>query len=403
MSLLECFGTAFRALAQNKSRSLLTTLGVIIGVMAVVLLVSLGTAAQKYIEREFETMGSYLILVTPGKQETTGMVPVVGGSIHRLTMEDIKQIRRKAVGIKGVVPLDLGLGKARYGNRGRDLTIIGTTEDFPMVRKTRVERGRFFTDSEVRKNARVCLIGPKVKEELFGNHPALYERISLNRTKYLVIGVMESRGMSLGIDLDDIVFVPASCSQKMFHGGEDIVFEIVAMPRTHDDIKVATESIRQILIAAHNNTEDFTILDEDTMLGSFRRIFAALRFMLAGLACISLLVGGIGIMNIMLVSVRERTREVGIRKAVGARRADIGMQFLVESIALSVLGGVLGIAGGGIGTTSIRLIYPSLPAYLSAWAVILAFCFSLSVGVFFGVYPAFKASGVDPVEALRYE
>ncbi|HOZ47450.1 MAG TPA: ABC transporter permease [Candidatus Hydrogenedentes bacterium] len=403
MSLFECFRTALGALAQNKTRSLLTMLGVIIGVMAVVLLVSLGTAAQKYIENEFEAMGSYLIVVMPGKQETTGEMPVMGRSIHKLTLRDAKIIERQAIGIQGVIPLDLGLGKAKYGDRTRDLSIIGTEAAFPLVRKTGTIQGRFFNENEAANGSRVCAIGVKVKKELFGDKPALYERISLNHTRYLVIGIMEPRGMTLGMDLDDIVFVPTRCSQEMFHGGEDEVMQILALPRSHEEIDAATDSIGRILKSSHNDTEDFTILDEDAMLGSFRRIFAALRFMLAGLAGISLLVGGIGIMNIMLVSVRERTREVGVRKAVGARRTDIGMQFLVESIMLSVVGGTLGIGGGWVGTTVIRLLYPTLPAYLSTWAVLLAFIFSIAVGAFFGVYPAFKASGVDPVEALRYE
>ena len=403
MSLFECFRTAWYALMQGKTRAFLTMLGVIIGVMAVVLLVSLGTAAQKYIERQFEAMGSYLIAITPGKQETTGMMPVVGGAAHPLSRSDVNRIRRYATGIKAVIPLDVGAANIRYGNRTRDVTIVGTGHEFPEVRKTRVEVGRFFTEREVENNTRVCILGPKAKHELFGNDPALYERITVNRAGFLVIGILEQRGMTLGLNLDDLVLIPATCSQQMFHAGEDELFQILALPRSHDDIEPAIESIREILYAAHDYTEDFSILDEDSMLGSFYRIFAALQFMLGGLASISLLVGGIGIMNIMLVSVRERTREVGIRKAVGARRRDIGMQFLVESVTLSLLGGVLGIGAGWIGTAVLRFLYPTLPAYLSSWAVVLAFTFSLTVGVFFGVYPAIKASGVDPVEALRYE
>jgi len=247
------------------------------------------------------------------------------------------------------------------------------------------------------------VIGTAIRKELFGNKPALNETISINRRKYTVIGILEEKGMALGINLDDIVLIPLPSGQQMFHGGEDQLFEILVSARTPEDIKLATRSIKEILTEAHDYTEDFTVTDQDGMIGSFSKIFDALRFMLVGIACISLLVGGIGIMNIMLVSVRERTQEVGIRKAVGAKKKDIGVQFLIEAVTLSLCGGMLGIAIGWLGAFIIRLIYPSLPVQLSAWSVITAFTFSLSVGVFFGVYPAMKAAGVDPVEALRYE
>jgi len=328
---------------------------------------------------------------------------VSAGSYHRLTYRDAMEIERKATGITGITANVFGAGFVQYGKRRRDTLIIGVTEDFDEVRQLHVQIGRFFTEDDIQKNKRVCIIGTKVQDELFGNKPALHKKISINRSKHLVIGILEKKGMMLGINLDDIVVIPLPSAQHMFQGGEDYVMEILASARSPEDIDPAAKSIRNILISAHNYTEDFTITDQDGMLGTFSKIFDALRFMLAGIACISLLVGGIGIMNIMLVSVRERTREVGIRKAVGAMRKDIGAQFLIEAVTLSSLGGVVGIGLGWVGTAFLRLLYPSLPVYLSSWSVLLAFSFSLSVGIFFGVYPALKASGVDPVEALRYE
>ncbi|HOZ47451.1 MAG TPA: ABC transporter permease [Candidatus Hydrogenedentes bacterium] len=395
--------TALRSLAQNKVRSFLTTLGVIIGVMSVILLVSLGEGAQAYIENEFAGMGSNVLIITPGKQETSGMFPISAGSFHRLTYRDACEIERKASGISGITSNVFGAGYVQYGDRRRDTLIIGVTEDFDDVRQLYAQIGRFIDETDIERKNRVCVIGTKVKEELFGNKNALHEKISVNRSKHLVVGIMEQKGMMLGINLDDIVIIPLPSAQDMFQGGEDYVMEILCSARTPDDIKPASASIREVLTAAHDNTEDFTITDQDGMLGTFSKIFDALRFMLAGIACISLLVGGIGIMNIMLVSVRERTREVGIRKAVGATRRDIGGQFLIEAVTLSLLGGVIGILLGWVGTAVTRLMYPTLPVFLSGWSVATAFTFSLSVGVFFGVYPAFKASGVDPVEALRYE
>ncbi len=403
MSPLESMRTALRSLAQNKVRAFLTTLGVIIGVMSVILLVSLGEGAQAYIENEFAGMGSNILIINPGKQETTGMIPIAGGAFHKLTYENAKEIERKAVGISGVAANVIGAGYVQRGDRRRDVLIIGCTEDLDEVRQLYTQIGRFIDANDVEKNSRVCVIGTKVKEELFGNAPALHQKLSINRAKHRVVGILEKKGMMLGINLDDIVLIPLRSAQQMFQGGEDFLVEILVAARSPEDIKPTTESIRAILTAAHDYTEDFTITDQDGMMGTFSKIFDALRFMLAGIACISLLVGGIGIMNIMLVSVRERTREVGIRKAVGATRKDIGLQFLIEAITLSLIGGLIGILLGWVGTGVVRLLYPSLPVSLSTWSVTMAFSFSLSVGVFFGVYPALKASGVDPVEALGYE
>lgn len=401
MSFFELIRTALVSLSQNKLRAALTALGVIIGVMSVILLIALGESAQAYVEKEFAIMGSNVIIVTPGKQETTGMFPISAGSYKKLTYEIAMQLKKKAEGIIGVCANTIGLANIRYRNRQRNVLLIGTTPDFEKVRQLYTQIGRFLTQEDIDRNARVCIIGTTVKRELFGNHRALYEKISINGSKHTIVGILEERGMALGIDLGDIVIVPLPSAQRIF--GAEEVMEILVGARTQDDIPRATESIRRIVRSAHDNEEDFTITNQDSMLAAFSRIFTMLRLMLVGIACISLLVGGIGIMNIMLVSVRERTREVGIRIAVGATRADIGLQFLVESITLSVLGGTTGIILGFFGTLFIRGFYPSLPIGLSMWSVLTAFLFSSGVGIFSGVYPALKAASVDPVEALRYE
>ncbi|MBI5094352.1 MAG: ABC transporter permease [Candidatus Hydrogenedentes bacterium] len=403
MSLLESIYTALRSIAQNKVRSFLTMLGVIIGVMSVILLISLGEGAQAYVEREFAGMGSNILLITPGKQETSGMVPITAGSFRKLTYRDAKELVRKGHGINKVAPTVLGAGYVSFGERRRSTTIVGVTSDFEEVRKVYTQIGRFITDRDVDNNNKVCLLGVKVKRELFGEGNALNARVSINWTKHTVVGILEEKGMTLGINMDDIVLVPLPSGQQLFHGGQDELFQILCSARSPEDIPAGMQSIREILTATHDYNEDFTVTDQASMLKTFAKIFDALKVMLAGIACISLLVGGIGIMNIMLVSVRERTREVGVRKAVGAKRKDIGLQFLIESVTLSSLGGLAGILLGWVGTIAMTAIYPSLPVGLSAWSVSLSFLFSLTVGVFFGVYPAFKASGVDPVEALRYE
>jgi len=401
MTFWELIRTAIIALNQNKMRAALTALGVIIGVMSVILLIALGESAQAYVEREFAIMGSNVIIITPGKQETTGMFPISAGSHKKLTYEIARQIKRKVPGIIGVASNTLGLANIRYKNRQRNVLLIGTTPDFEKVRQLFTQIGRFLTEEDIERNSRVCIIGTTVKKELFGTHRALYEKISINGSKHTVVGILEERGMALGIDLGDIVIAPLPSAQRIFNVEE--VMEILIGARTQEDIPRATEAARKIVRSAHDNEEDFTITNQDSMLSAFSRIFSMLRLMLVGIACISLLVGGIGIMNIMLVSVRERTREVGIRMAVGATRADIGLQFLVESITLSVLGGMTGIFLGFIGSAIIRVLYPSLPIGLSLWSITTAFLFSSAVGVISGVYPALKAASVDPVEALRYE
>lgn len=401
MNGIELFLTALSSIGQNKVRAMLTTLGVIIGVMSVILLIALGESAQAYVEREFAVMGSNVVIITPGRQETAGMIPITAGSHRKLTYEIAKAIKRKAVGITGVAANSVGLANVRYRNLQRNVLLIGTTPDFENVRQLFTQIGRFITDEDIDRNNKVCIIGTTLKRELFGENRALSEKVTINGSKHMIVGILEERGMALGIDLGDIVIVPLPSAQQMFN--KDDLMEILVGARSQEDIDRAIDSIRPIVMAAHDNEEDFTITDQDGMLATFSRIFDMLRLMLVGIACISLLVGGIGIMNIMLVSVRERTREVGIRKAVGATRSDVALQFLIEAVTLSVLGGCTGIVLGAIGAFVLHALYPSLPIGISLWSALTAFFFSMAVGVFFGVYPAVKAASVDPVIALRYE
>lgn len=403
MTWFEYMRVALDSVAQNKVRSFLTLIGVTIGVLAVILLVALGEGAQAYVAKEFADMGTNLLIITPGKQETSGMMPIIAGSFRKLTYENAKEIQRAATGIKEVSPEVLGAGAVKYRDRQRDTMILAVTPALERIRDVHVDIGRFFDDKDIEKNNKVCVLGAGLRDELFGNANPLGERVSINRSKHLVIGVMQRKGVTLGIDADSIVLVPLLSGQQMFYGGEDELYQIVVQANSPADTKAATESMRKILTAAHDYTEDFTILDQTSMLATLDKIFVALKVMLSGIASISLLVGGIGIMNIMLVSVRERTREVGIRKSVGATRRDIGLQFAIEAITLSCIGGVLGIALAYAGTWTMRQFYPAFPIQASIWSIVVAFAFSATVGIFFGAYPALKAASVDPVEALRYE
>ncbi len=401
MDILETVAVAFQSLSVNKVRSALTMLGVIIGVLSVVLLVALGEGARKYVRDEFAGLGSNILIVTPGKTETTGMMPPMAESIQKLTFADSEAIKKRARGVKDTTPIVFGASFVKYRQRRRNTTVIGTTGSFPEVRNIYVDIGSFLTDDDVRASRRVVAIGRTVKTELFGSANPLGELINVGGTKFRVIGIMEKKGVSLGFDIDDLVFIPVKNAQQLFN--TDALFEILVAAENKDSLELAEAETRAILKKRHNNVEDFTVQSQAAMLSSFETIMKALTFMLGGIAGISLVVGGIGIMNIMLVSVSERIREVGIRKAVGAKDRHILVQFLVESVALSTTGGVVGIALASLGAIAARKAFPVLPTHLTMWSTALAFGFSFLVGVFFGVYPARKAAKADPVEALRYE
>ena len=402
MDLREAFGLALEMLAANRVRSALTMLGVVIGVAAIILLVSLGEGATAYITRELTGLGTNLLIITPGKTQTSGgFHPPVAGTVRKLTYEDAVALRRRASLLTDAVPVVLGTGKIRYQGVSRDTSVIGVTPEFQRVRNLYVEIGQFVSEEDVEGRRRVVVLGRTVKRELFGEENPLGQFVTLADSRYRVIGIMERKGVSLGFDIDDLVFIPVKSAQDLFD--TDRLFEILASVRLPDEIDRAIQQVKDILMRRHGNREDFTLTSQGAILSAFTTILKILTAVLGGIAGISLLVGGIGIMNIMLVSVRERTREIGIRKAVGARRRDILGQFLLESVMLSCLGGGLGIIVGVGGAKGLSIFFTYLPTRVSLWAVLMAFGFSAAIGVFFGVYPARRASLLDPIQALRYE
>jgi putative ABC transport system permease protein len=402
MNFLETFSVAFEAIMSNKVRSGLTMLGVIIGVMAVILLVSIGEGAQVYITKELTGLGTNLLIITPGKTSTRGgFHPPSAGTVRKLTYDDALALKRRAWLLTDAVPMVFGTGKIKYQNLGRDTMVIGTTPEFQSIRNLFVDTGNFVTQGDVDSKYKVVVLGTKVKEELFGQENALGRVVTLSDARYRVVGIMQKRGTSLGMDLDDIVFIPVTSGQELFD--TDALFEIIASTPRAEDVDRAIAQIKDILIRRHAHKEDFTIQTQGAMLSTMNTILSVLTAVLGGIAGISLLVGGIGIMNIMLVSVRERTREIGIRKALGARNRDIMAQFLIEAITLSGAGGIIGIITGVGLALLIPVFVTVLPTSVSAWSIVMAFSFSAAVGVFFGVYPARKASLQDPIQALRYE
>jgi putative ABC transport system permease protein len=402
MNFLETFRVALEAILSNKMRSGLTMLGVIIGVLAVILLVSIGEGARVYITKELTGLGTNLLIITPGKTTTSGgFHPPSAGTVRKLTYDDAQALRRRAWLLTDAVPIVLGTGRIKFRNIGRDTLVIGTTPEFQRVRNLFIGTGSYVSQGDVDSKSKVAVLGTKVKEELFGDQNALGQMVTLSEARYRVVGVMQKKGTSLGWDIDDVVFIPVTSGQELFD--TDGLFEILASTPRAEDVHRAIAQIRDILIRRHAHKEDFTIQTQGAMLSTMDTILGVLTAVLGGIAGISLLVGGIGIMNIMLVSVRERTREIGIRKAIGARNSDIMAQFLIEAITLSGVGGVIGILLGVGIALLIPMFVTVLPTSVSLWSIAMAFTFSMAVGVFFGVYPARKASLQDPITALRYE
>ncbi len=402
MDVIEILRLSKDALMSNRIRSLLTMLGVIIGVASVILLVSIGEGARTYIRRELGNLGTNILIAVPGKTSAKGgFHPPEASSIRKLVYDDAVIIKKRTKHVADAVPVFFGSAKIKYHNQSRDNSVVGVTETYFDIRNLSVETGRFINESDVDSNRKVVVLGRTVKRELFGDKNALGAVVSIGETKYRVIGVMEKKGVTLGIDFDDIVFIPTTSAQQLFD--TDRLFNITIKVKSPKEVDDAINEIKQILIKRHAGNEDFTIMSQDEMLGVMTKVLNIMTAVLAGIAAISLVVGGIGIMNIMLVSVRERTREIGIRKALGAKNRDILVQFLSESVALSLIGGIIGVLFGSVISLGIPYFLKFLPTQISWWSVLIAFFFSASVGVFFGVYPARKASLYDPIVALRYE
>jgi putative ABC transport system permease protein len=399
VSFLEAFRIATRGLFANKVRSLLTMLGVIIGVSAVILLVAIGTGVQGQVTSTIQGLGSNVLFVFPGVLNTGGTGGGFGGGgiSKPFSLSDVQYLQQRLTGADAVVPMAQASELAKYQSKSVRPTIIGTTDQGRSVSSATLGGGRYFNRSESDAGARVAVIGYTVRTQLFANvsDPVGYV-LTINGQRFTVIGWMQKQGGSLSGDQDNQIAMPISALQNLT--GSNSINIILVKVTNPSDVDLVRAQITRFLAPRFGN--QITVFSQDQTLGIFNQLLGTLTVMLAGIAGISLLVGGIGIMNIMLVSVSERTREIGIRKAVGARTYDILSQFVIEAVMLSVSGGVIGILIGALGALAIS---PLVPAQITPWAVAIAFFFSAGVGVFFGVYPAWKASGLDPIEALRYE
>jgi len=396
---------ASKALRRNLMRSLLTMLGVIIGVAAVIIMVSLGEGAAASIQEEIAAAGTNLITVRAGSSSSGG-VRQGGGSRTTLTPDDAEAIQNEIAAVSQVAVMIRTGAQMVYASQNWNASVQGTSQDFPAVRRWEIKEGSFFTLQDVQASTRVAVLGTAVVENLFGDEDPLGKIIRVKNVPFKVVGVMASKGQtSWGNDQDDIIFAPYTTVQKKLMGVQH-VSEILVSAAEPRRIPEATEQITALLRQRHRilppEEDDFNVRTQEEMAQIRVGASNAMTRLLASIASISLLVGGIGIMNIMLVSVTERTREIGLRMSVGARARDILWQFLVEAITLSALGGIAGIA---LGAAIARVLAESFEwtTRVSTQSVLLSFGFAAAVGIFFGFYPARKASQLDPIEALRYE
>ncbi len=397
MDLSETFGSAITAILANRMRSFLTILGIVIGTTSIILLISLVSGLQSYITTQIQGLGSNLMFVIPGRPEG-GRSPG-GVQVNRLTLEDSKNLEKSLQAEGKVSPVIQRNVSITYGNKtDKNVALYGIEANFPeLITAAKITDGRFMNPSEVSAGSRITVIGPTVEKTLFGSGNSLGKEVNIAKLKYRVIGVTEARGSTFGIDQDNSVLIPITAGQKQF--GIDRLNTIYVSANNPEDVKKVQEKVTNTL-KKRLSEEEFSVMTQEQTLATISQITGVLTAALGGITAISLIVGGIGVMNIMLVSVTERTREIGLRKALGAKPRDIRNQFLIEAITLSGLGGVIGIIlGFAFSLIAGRFITTIVPL----WSVALSFGFAMLVGIIFGVAPAIRASKLDPIQALRYE
>ena len=399
--MFDHFLSAITALRANKVRSSLTMLGVIIGVLAVALLVSVGDGARAYLDSTLSGIGSNLLTVQPGRRETRGFGPPASNVVKPLTMDDVRALEKQTTTLRAVSPSVMGGGTVRYLGRERDVPVFGVGPAFSDLRGIHVDVGTFIRDEDMTSRRRVAILGRTVVREVFADESPLGKPIRIAEGRFRVVGVMESKGTMMGFDMDDVVYIPTTTAQDLF--GLDHLNQITVAARSKDDVGPAIEDVTATLKRRRGGEETFTVQSMDDLIGAFSSLTTAMTLALLAIASVSLVVGGIGIMNIMLVSVRERTREIGVRRALGATRSDILWQFLIEAVMLAAVGGAVGLGLGTALVWAVNEYFPSVPLKLSPWIAMVAFGASFVVGVVSGVFPARNAAKLDPVEALRYE
>lgn len=396
---------AAKSIVKSRMRSLLTALGIIIGVAAVVVMVAIGDGAQLKVEEQIASLGSNLIIITPGSSSTAGVRGGMG-TFNRFTFDDVEKIKNEAVLIKGVSPLVRSGGQIIGGVGNWFTQIQGVSADYLEIREWPLENGEFFTDRDIMARAKVCVLGSEVAKNLFPNDDPIGQQIRIRNVPFKIIGVLTSKGQSaVGTSNDDVILAPSRTVLERLSGGRfisSIQVSAVSTERIPDAISELKSIMRESHKLEQGEEDDFTIRDQADISEAATETSRILTILLASVAGVSLIVGGIGIMNIMLVSVTERTREIGIRLSVGARASDILIQFLTEATVLSLIGGIIGV---GLSFLIAYLLnhYTDQSAYIKPEVIMVAFGFAGAIGIFFGFYPARKAASLNPIDALRYE
>ena len=393
------------SLMGNRVRSGLTILGIVIGIASVITMVGIGQGSKKSIESQIESIGSNLIIIMPGSQNVGG-VRQSSGSAQSLTEDDVNTLEKKVSSIKAIAPAVTGNYQITAKGNNSNTQVIGTTPDYTLVKNVTVDSGSFFTESQVRGSAKVAVIGPDTRDTLFGEEAnPIGQTIRINKVIFQIIGVTKAKGGSGFNNQDDVVYVPIKTSQN-YLGGSDYINNINITIDSQDGMALAEEQIKSVLLESHGikneDDADFRIMNQNDIISTASSITDTFTILLSSIAGISLLVGGIGIMNMMLTTVTERTREIGLRKAVGVRKFYINLQFLTEAVMLTFVGGAVGVILGLVASYFIS-IFTSISTDISFASILLAFGVSAAVGIIFGFYPARRAAKLNALEALRYK
>lgn len=407
MNIANLFKIALRAIAANKLRSFLTMLGIIIGVASVIAMLAIGQGSKKSIQANIAEMGSNMIMIRPGQDKGPGGAQQDASDMQTLKLKDYETLKEQSKYLAAISPNVNASGQFINGNNNTPSTMYGISPDYLQIRQQKIKDGEMFTDEDVRTSAKVCVIGKTVADNLFTNgEDPIGKVIRYNKIPFRIVGVLESKGYnSFGMDQDDVVFAPYTTVMKRILS-VTYLQGINASAITEDMTDLAIEDVTNILRENHKlkgaDEDNFTIRSQQEMVEMMNSTSDTMTVLLLVVACISLVVGGIGIMNIMYVSVTERTKEIGLRMSVGARGIDILNQFLIESVLLSITGGLIGVLCG-IGVAVGINVFAHWPIQIQPWSVLLSFVVCSATGIFFGWYPAKKAASLDPIEAIRYE